>query len=186
MAKTRGQYHVVAFDPGYVGTGWAAFSLSKLAFVRPETKVLAHLHWWSTGTFTGSEREMLRACVDLARRAKYGGINSMPFNADTDVVSEDFDLVQTLGGKELLAPVRINAVLEWELRSTGIAFHLQNRSMRTNMTKERLNRWGFQHTDKDSLAALQHGVTWLKRIKKESIRKPWKLSEEERRDLFRR
>lgn len=176
MASTRGQYHVIAFDPGGV-TGWAAFSLSKLAFVDPDEKVLAHLHWWGTGEFEGTEREICRQAVEKCRAAKYG---SMPFNADTDVVSEDFDLVQTLGGKELLSPVRINAVLEWELVGMGIPFHLQNRSMRTNITAERLRRWGFPHAGKDSLAALQHGLTWLKRVKKESIRKPWKLTKEER------
>lgn len=182
MAATRGQYHAVVFDPGGK-TGYAAFSLSKLVFIDPAAKVLAHIRWWDTGEFTGTERQILQQCIDLAHRAKYGG---MPFNADTDAVSEDFDLVQTLGGKELLSPVRINAVLDWTLTGMGIPFHLQNRSMRTNVTPARLRRWGFKPAGKDSLAALQHGLVWLRRLKKESIRKPWRLTEEEKHALGRR
>ncbi len=182
MAATRGQYHVVAFDPGGV-MGWAAFSLSKLAFVDRDATLLEHLHWWDTGEFEGEERSILRQAVELCRKAKYG---SMPFNADTDVVSEDFDLVQTVGGKELLSPVRQNAVLDWALKEMGIPFHLQNRSMRTNVTTERLKRWGFKAAGKDSKAALQHGIVYLRRRKQESILRPWKITEEEKRDLFRR
>lgn len=176
MPKSRNQYHLVAFDPGGV-TGWAAFSIHKRAFADIRARVLEHVKWWSTGEFEGTEREILKQCIDLAHRAKFGG---MPFNAETDIVSEDFDLVQTLGGKELLSPVRINAVLAWELEGRGIPFHLQNRSMRTNQTRERLIAMGFKPAGKDSLAALQHGITWLKRLKKESIRKPlpWALPEE--------
>lgn len=178
MAKTRGQYHVTAYDPGSAATGWAAFSVSKLAFTASErdTSVLAHIKWWATGEFRGTERVMVEQAVELARRAKYG---PMPFMSQCDAVSEDFDLVQTLGGKELLSPVRINAMLDWELNNIRVPFHLQSRSLRTSITSVRLRRWGFKPAGKDSKAALQHGLTWLRRIKKESIKKPWILTEEE-------
>lgn len=171
---SRNQFHLVWFDPG--GTiGWAAFSIHKRAFTDPQETILGNLKWWDTGEFTGSEMEQCDKAVALMHRARYG---DMPFTVDTEIGSEDFDLVQTLGGKELLSPVRINSILDWECRRLlGLRLILQNRSLRTNVTKPRLKRWGFSWKGKDSFAAMQHGIVRLRRIKQESLRRPWKLDE---------
>jgi hypothetical protein len=177
------EYHLVVFDPG--GTiGWAHFVIDCKAFSRPEHKVLRWLKSWDCGEFSGTEDEQLRAAVALIHQAKF---EPMPFNTRTDGLSEDFDLVQTIGGKELLSPVRINAVLDWECRKRGIQLELHNRNQRTQITAERLHlfgfdppgrkRWSPNGKGKDAFAAMQHGVVKLRRVKEQSRSRPWKLSD---------
>lgn len=178
------QYHVIAFDPGGV-TGWCHLVLSVQAFSRPEHKVLANLLSWDAGEFTGQEAEILGSAVGLINAWRHPG----EFNPRLDVIGEGFQLTQLVGGPELLSPVRINAVLDWECRKLGLQYKIQDRSMRTNQTKERVSEMGFVSPfsrrgtwtttgrGKDMFAAVQHAVTWIRRLKKESISRPWKLSD---------
>src|SRR5258707_7298518 len=101
-----------------------------------------------------------------------------------DVGSEDFDLVQTVGGKDnLLSPVRFNAVMAWELSKVGKPLHLQNRALLTQQTGDRLNafgfigRWSKTGRGKDEFAAMQHAVTRMRNIKQKANDLPWKLSD---------
>ena len=88
------------------------------------------------------------------------------------------ELTQLIGGKNLLSPVRINAVLNWECYRRAIKFSVQARQLRTNITRERLKLFGFEGKfRKDEFAAMQHGVVWLRRLKQNSIARPWKLGE---------
>jgi hypothetical protein len=181
VAREVNEYHLITFDPGAIATGWAHFVVDYRGFSRPENKVLAHLKSWDCGQFTGPETEQYTAASSLVWRAKFG---EGPFNTRTDVVGEDFDLVQTIGGKQLLAPVRFNAVLDWECGKLGCKYHLQNRNMRTSVTPERLNAWGFTgrwsktaKKGKDAFSAMQHGIVWLRRLKEKSRSFPWKLSD---------
>jgi hypothetical protein len=157
---------------------------------------MRYLKSWECGEFIGSEHEQLTQAQLLMRRAKFG---DMPYTskadvvstgyARTDIVSEDFELTQTVGGDNLLSPVRINAVLAWEAQKLAMQLHLQRRSMRTNVTPERLRLAGFNSPfrrtgewsksgrGKDAFAAMQHAIVWSKRVKTESMRKPWKLSD---------
>lgn len=189
MAEHPNEYHLLAFDPG--GTiGWAWFVLNFKAFSRPEAKVLRWVESWDCGEFTGTENQQIQKAVALIYRARFGtGL----YTSRTDVVSEDFDLTQLVGGKDLLSPVRINAVLDWECRRVmALELNLQARQMRTNVTKERLKLFGFEDSEprtgkvkgwtttgkgKDKFAAMQHAVTWMRRIKQKSIDNPWKLSD---------
>lgn len=176
----RPEYHLITFDPGGV-TGWAHFVVDCRAFVRPEAKVMAYLKSWDCGEFTGTEHEIMSEAAALCYYHRYGYpkrriVNSM------DVVSEAFDLVQTLGGNNLLSPVRINSVIDWELhRTCGLTLNLQARQMRTNITPARLNLFGFEGRwtktgkGKDAFAAMQHGVVWLRRVKAQSKERPWIL-----------
>lgn len=174
MATKPDEYHLVFFDPG--GTiGWAYFELDQRAFSRPEHKVLASIRFWDSGEFTGQEHEQEQMAVDLIDRAMFG---PMPFNSRTDIGSEDFELTQMIGGKNLLSPVRINAVLDWECRKHGLTLQLQARQLRTSVTRERLKLWGFdERFRKDEFAAVQHAITWLRRVKQKSLAHPWKLSD---------
>lgn len=181
MSRAVNEYHLIAFDPGAIATGWAHFVVDFRGFSRPENKVLANLKSWDCGQYTGEEHEQYTAATSLVWRAKFG---EKPFNTKTDVVGEDFDLVQTIGGKQLLAPVRFNAVLDWECGKLGCKYTLQNRNMRTSITAERLRLMGFEgrwsktaSKSKDAFSAMQHGVTWLRRIKEKSRTFPWKLSD---------
>jgi len=176
------EYHLVTFDPG--GTiGWAHLVFDLKAFSRPEHKALAWLRRWDCGEFTGSEHEQLADAGRLIHRAHFG----KPFNAArTDIVAEDFELTQMIGGKNLLSPVRVNAVLDWQCARQGLTLQYQRRSMRTNITPARLQLFGFdppagKHWSKagafkDAFAAMQHAVVWVRRQKELSRTRPWKLS----------
>ncbi len=195
MAKVPNEYHLVTFDPG--GTiGWTHFVLDCRAFSRPEHKILRWIKSWDCGEFSGQEHEQLTEASRLIWQARFG---DMPYNSKvdvvasalsrTDVLAEDFDLTQLVGGKNLLSPVRINSVLGWECYRWSMHLELQNRSMRTKVTKERLREFGFDSPfsrtgnwtttskGKDGFAAMQHAIVWLRRVKEISRSKPWKLSD---------
>jgi len=178
MASKPNLFKLVTFDPG--GTiGWAYFIVHFRAFSRPEHRVLRYVESWDCGEFAGTEREQIRQAVALCYGAKF---DPMPFVSKMDVVTEDFDLVQTVGGKELVSPIRINAVLDFllmERASTQLQY--QKRQARTQITPERLRAFGFEGRwvttgkGKDAFAAMQHAVTWLRRLKAEADKRPWKL-----------
>lgn len=174
MTTDPNEYHLAFFDPG--GTiGWSYFVLDCHAFSRPENKVLANLKSWDCGEFSGTENEQCQAAVDLINHARYG---DMPFHSRTHIGGEDFELTQLIGGANLLSPVRINAVLTWECAKLGLPYFLQKRNERTGITRERLTAFGFRGKfRKDEFAAMQHGVTWLRKVKRNSIRQPWKMSD---------
>lgn len=179
MASKVNEFHLFAIDPGGV-TGWAWFQVNYRAFSRPENKILANVEDWDCGELAGSEHQQLQTLSEMFRERHF---SPPPFNSRVDVVSEDFDLVQTIGGKNLLSPVRINAVLSWICAQQGVGFSLQRRTMRTSVTPTRLELFGFQGPwrtqgkGKDMFAAMQHGIVWLRRLKEESKRHPWKLSD---------
>src|ERR1700755_2394176 len=175
------EYHIIAIDPGGT-TGWAHLVCDYRAFSRPDHKALAYLKSWDCGEFSGAESGQCERAVSLIHRA-IGDTPQSTFRNRTDVVGEDFDLVQTIGGHDLLSPVRINAVLAWECRKQALTYTLQNRSLRTNITAAQLNLFGFEGRwtktgkGKDMFAAMQHAVVWLRRQKKFSYSHPWKLSD---------
>jgi hypothetical protein len=170
---TPNELHLVWFDPGAGATGWTHFVVNAKAFSRPEHKILANLISWNCGEFTGTENEQLRQAERLILSRHLG-----QFRNRWDVGTEDFQLTQTKGGKNLLSPERINAVLDWICFNQGITLKYQNRAMRTQTTKEKLKLYGFgTGFRKDEFAAMQHTVLHLKRIKAESKGHPWKLSD---------
>lgn len=182
VALQPNEYHLTSFDTG--GTiGWAHFVIDYRAFSRPDAKVLRWLKSWDCGEFTGQEHEQIGAAVKLIHQSRFG---PMPFTSRTDVMSEDFALAQTIGGKELVSPIRINAVLDWECRKLGLTLELQDRAQRVQITPDRLELFGFEPPrkrwspngpGKDAFAAMQHGVVKLRRIKEVSRSRPWKLSD---------
>jgi len=182
MAR-RDEYHLVTFDPG--GTiGWTHFVVDLRAFSRPEHKVLRYLLSWDCGEFTGTEHEQLVECGRLIARASFDR-KSMTRSGRCHILTEDFELTQLIGGKNLLSPVRINAVLDWQCARQGITLQYQRRTMRTNVTPPRLVRFGFppppgktwnpKGSFKDAFAAMQHAIVWLRRQKADARRMPWKL-----------
>lgn len=165
------EYQLITFDPGAAATGWVHMVVDKHAFSRPENKVLHNIKYWEYGQFSGPEIIQLKEATKLFQfaleRTSYMSI---------DVVSEDFELTQLIGGKNLLSPVRINAVLNWECHRRALKFSLQSRQLRTSVTRQRLALWGFDKKwRKDEFAAMQHAITWLRRIKNVSKERPWKL-----------
>lgn len=180
MAKTgdANQFHLVTFDTGGV-TGWAASVVDIHAFSRPEHRIRPNMLRWDCGEFTGPEEEQLDRINGLIHRAHF----TNGLNYRTDIVSEDFELKQTIGGENLLSPVRMNAVIAWICYKQGLKLHLQKRQMRVNITPERLRLFGFEGRwtktgkGKDAFAAMQHHIVWLRRLKQKSLEVPWKLSD---------
>jgi hypothetical protein len=179
---TDNEYHATIFDPGGAATGWAHFCVDFRAFSRPEHKILRFLKYCDCGEFTGTEAQILKqgvAHIDHTLSPQGYDANYMFY----DVIGEDFELTQMIGGKNLLSPVRINAVLDWECQKRGIKYQYLARQLRTGTTKKRLELYGFGSKwtttgkGKDKFAAMQHGIYWLRHIKDLSKRRPWKLSE---------
>lgn len=168
---TPNDYTILAFDPGGT-TGWAHLTLTRHAYSRPENKILSTLQAWDCGELQGSEHEQLEQAQSLLLALSCG-----TFNHRSNVISEDFELTQLVGGRNLLSPVRINAVLAWLCTTYGRPFHLQKRSMRTLMTHTVVRTAGFRHRfAKDEFAAMQHALTWARRMKQESLTAPWGIS----------
>jgi len=172
VTSRKNELHVIAFDPGGV-MGWAHFVVHIRAFSHPREKVLSNLLGWRCGEFEGTEHDKVRAALDMIRKSRYR--NGKLFTARYEIVTEDFDLTQLIGGKDLLIPTRLNAILEYQL---AVGFQLplayQNRALRTGVTKPRLKRmklWPVR--GKDAYAAVQHGVTYLKRLKQRADEVTW-------------
>jgi len=172
-------FHVTWFDCGGT-TGWSHFCLSCEAFSRPEHKILPNIRWWDCGEFTGLETAILKSAVGwIDEVLALNGASFLSYH----IGGEDFDKTNTPGSKEnLFSPVRQNAVLDWECDKRGIKYQYQNRQLRTGVTKARLTRFGFEGRwttsgkGKDKFAAMQHGVTYLRRLKRDSLSHPWKLN----------
>jgi hypothetical protein len=177
MAKSRNEIHFLWFDPGQTATGWAFFSVHRRAFTNHRAKILTNILFWRTGEFTGTEHSQLEQAKQLMYWVRF---NPMPFVCPSYIGTEQFDLTQIIGGRELLSPVRINAVLDWECaRTTGLTLEYQARSMRTNVTRARLKEWGLHGVKgKDAFAATQHAIVRMRRLKVETNKKPLELKEE--------
>lgn len=175
MATDPNTYELLVFDPG--GTiGWARFEIDAHAFSRPDNKVFNHIRDWDYGELDDKdETTNIAHAVGMIYAMSVG---TMPYNCSIDFVSEDFILTQQIGGRNLLSPVRINAVLDWECRKQGQLLQYQARQMRTLVTKDWLVRRGLKkpRMRKDEFAAMQHAVTWLKRRKLAANARPWKLA----------
>lgn len=186
------ELHITWFDGGAAASGWADVVIDVKAFARPERKVLPYVRSWNCGEFRGTDNEQYRAAVaHIDHKLSHRGLNVSYLRIR--VGGEDFDLVQTVGSKDnLLSPVRFNAVMDWECGKRGIAYQYQARQLRTGVTPDRLRmflaplikrgigkerRWSVSGRGKDAFAAMQHMITDLRRLKKESLSQPWKLGD---------
>jgi hypothetical protein len=164
-------FQLIAYDPG--GTiGFFHAVVDFHAFSRPENKLLSNLLYWNCGELSGSEAQQEIELTRFIDRHHFKNGRRIK----TQVIGEDFDLVQTIGGADLLSPVRINAVIKWECDKIGVPFALQRRHLRMGVTRERLKLWGFnERWKKDEFAATQHGMYYLRTLKQHTLSKPWKL-----------
>lgn len=171
------KFHLTWFDPGAAATGWASFIVDFRAFSRPENYVQEHVFWWDCGEYKGPEHTQMFDAVHGIQHTVSNWGKNVPL-LQYEVGGEDFDLVQTIGDKHnILSPVRWNAVMAWECSKLGLTYRLQDRAMRTGITRKRLREYGYwKPMGKDAFAAMQHALTRLKAIKLESKKRPWKLS----------
>lgn len=168
---TSGDPTVVAFDPGGV-TGWSVFTVHPDALTDPEFRILENISHWSCGQYIGSEADQVDQMVELAR--------TWPGAA---VLCEDFLLRKFSAGRELLAPVRMNAAFSYTMRRgliedpkkgkqrlVTIEYQLPALAM-TTMTDSRLKALGFYERTvgkEHARDAVRHSITFLKRLKENS------------------
>lgn len=159
---------VVWFDPGGV-TGWSVFSVHPDSLTDPEVRILENVTQWSCGQFIGPEAEQVDQMVALARLWPGAAIGS-----------EDFILRKFGQGRELLAPVRMNAAFSYAMRrgliddpklgkqrQVVIEYQLSALAM-TTMTDDRLKRLGYYERTvgkEHARDSVRHNITFLKRLK---------------------
>jgi hypothetical protein len=172
---------VIGIDPGGT-TGWSVMVVHPEALVDKEVPILGNIQYHGNGEIaaipnngksvkalelSNAERLCVRALLaDVLVR--------WPGSA---LIIEDFLLRKRTMDRELLSPVRLTAVLEWEVENLDLHMHLvrqQPSQAKTVATDERLRQWGLykraggmQHArDAD-----RHSITFLRSAKqKGSIR----------------
>lgn len=178
---TTGDPTVVWFDPGGV-TGWAVFSVHPDSLLDPSFRILENVTHWACGQLTGGEFAQVDQMVDLARTWPGAAIGC-----------EDFVLRKFAGGRELLAPVRLNAAFSYAMKRgltserdgrTGerkpaidrggyVTIHYQQASLAmTTMTDDRLKALGYYERTiglQHARDAVRHNITFLKRLKEKPL-----------------
>lgn len=153
---SSGDPTVAWFDPGG-STGWTVISVHPLAISSPDYKVMENITHYACGQFLGSEFDMVDAMAALCRSwpgAAYG--------------TEDFILLQQNTSATLLAPVRLNAALRYEM-GRKVRIHNQNAALaKTTMTDARLKDMGYLDQtigQPHARDATRHAFTFLRRLK---------------------
>ncbi len=165
LVDANGWATVVWIDPGEV-SGWCVAAVSPDALSDPHERILDNVAHWVAGQIHGEELRQIEEALDLYR--------AWP---DAACGSEDFILQQMRKDRTLLAPVRINAVLGYELkrgdpkRKKGVprSLYLQQPGMRTQVKKilPYTDYWLVSDPDDHGRDATAHAITFLRRSKQQ-------------------
>jgi len=152
MEDTPDMYVAAAFDTGGI-TGWCVVGIHPDAMLGdPEIKIMDNIEFWSAGEFTGPEYDQVDEMVEL--------IAAWP---SARLINEDFILRKTSMSRDLLAPVRITAALEWAVRPRYWVKQQPELAM-TTITDERQKAMGLWIPGKEHARdATKHAFTFLKR-----------------------
>jgi hypothetical protein len=152
-------YVVHATDPGGE-TGWSILGIHPDALgPDPDLRVLKNVMFWSAGELAGNENDQVDELVEM--------IAMWP---SARLVLEDFLLRKMSMGRELLAPVRISAALEWAVRPRYFVKQQSNLAFST-VDDDRLKAMGLWIPGKEHARdATKHALTFLKRIKDRAVR----------------
>lgn len=187
LGGVGGRLVVCSFDPGE-DTGWAWHCASKdsllqkgtketLREMRPDVELeslppdvaaldLGMEHGWIGKGMGHSEDDQVDRMVDLARRCSAAYQVDFSKGDSFAIVTEDFILRESTMDRNLLAPVRLNAKLERDLRGIGMRFWLQSPSDAKNVvTDARLRLWNVYdaHSGKHARDAQRHGILFMRR-----------------------
>ena len=161
---------VISVDAGGT-TGWSIMQVHPESLVDPDVPILANMEHWAHGQIVSNgpggkySKEMEDLAVDelLELAEIWGG---------AVWVLEDFILRKPSMARELLTPVRLNAVLGYELAlmEINIVYQMADFAKRT-ASDARLKEWllyersgGMQHArDAD-----RHSIVLLRRLKEKS------------------
>jgi hypothetical protein len=148
-------FTVIAIDPG-VTTGWAMFVVKKFAMLDPNYKIMDNVVCWRGEDLDGDENEQVRTLLRLIR--------SRP---QAHVVIEDFTLRKFTRDRELLAPVRIGAKIEYGMFVDRRKVNWQQPALaKTTLTDERLKALGlWAQMSPHTRDSIRHALTYLRRVK---------------------
>jgi hypothetical protein len=176
---------VVGFDPG-VTTGWAALRLDFEALVAGGFSALAlrsgggrdpELLAWDTGEFRGGDGASADQMMALCRGVwEEGQFDIGPLSDVMAVAQEDFILQKLSQDRDLLSPVRVNAVFDHLARAMPVPRRKQLASdAKRVVTDERLRamnmaRPGMSPHERD---ALRHSVLLARKLCEREFRQRW-------------
>lgn len=161
---------IIGFDPG-VTTGWAALRLDLGMLVAEGFSALAlrsgggretDLLAWDTGTFRGGDGACAEQMLGLVRGVwEEGEFAAGPDSDVMGIAQEDFILRMLSSDRDLLSPVRINAVFDHIARPVPVPRRKQQPSDAKNVVSDdrlrrmNLGRPGWTEHEKD---ALRHAI----------------------------
>lgn len=129
------------------------------SLVSPDVSILENVTHWTHGQCTGDENEQAAELLGI--------IEAFP---GCCVLIEDFILQVKSGDRDLLAPVRITAKVEFGLFGVGGVPHFRqmpSEAMRV-ATDDRLKQWGFYQREGGlghARDADRHALTWFRKCK---------------------
>lgn len=154
---------VVSFDNGGM-SGWSAWTIHPEALMDPEVKILDNVehHTWGEIDARGPDAEV--ACV----REEIEIVRGFPGSA---VLMEDFILRMYSKGRDLLTPVRLNAMLDYALETqlgVCVTHRQQPSEAKSVVTDARLKIWGFYTSaggQEHARDADRHAILFLRKAK---------------------
>jgi hypothetical protein len=153
---------LLAFDPGGT-TGWCIMRVLRKALANEEPKILNNIQFWNCGEITGPENHQVNEMVSLCDTWD-----------EAYVLWEDFILQKFSMARDLLAPVRIAAKLDYALSRRADYDRVeppQTASMAlSTVTDARLQAWRLWTPGKEHARdATKHAITWFRREKREAL-----------------
>lgn len=154
---------VVSFDMGGM-TGWSAWEVHPEALTDPTVKILDNVehHTWGEIDSRGPDAEV--SCAKEALEI----VRGFPGCA---VLMEDFILQMYSKGRDLLTPVRLNAMLDFALE-VNLGVTVTHRQMaseaKATVTDARLKLWGFYTSaggQEHARDADRHAILFLRKAK---------------------
>lgn len=151
---------VLAVDPGGT-TGYAGIRLDLATVLRGRAPISRAIQEWTCGQIDGDENEQILYLKNYILKV-----------TSCAVVIEDFSLRKFNRDRELLAPVRVTAALEWAIwqtdRVTKQNIHIIKQMPALAMTcatDDRLKRTGlYRKGEEHARDAVRHAVTYLRRL----------------------
>lgn len=152
------QYICLAIDPGGI-TGWALIGVHPDAMSGdPDIRILDNVEFWVAGQVNGEENAQCDEILEL--------IGHWP---SARLVIEDFLLRKQGMQRDLLSPVRITSVLEYEVRPRYFIKQQPALAM-TTITDDRQKAMGFWVPGQEHARdGLKHALTFLKRQKDRQV-----------------
>lgn len=157
---------VLAFDPGET-TGWALMGVHQETLDNPSTGTLHNnLQHFEYGQIDGRGIGEHLAADNMIRLAVC--------HPKAAVITEDFilDFNQATSDRHTLSPVRMNAILNYEMYRNDRNVIVQGRSgVKTTCTDARLKTWGLYDSRSGAHArdATRHAFYWLRCCRGDSV-----------------